>query len=467
MPGFLYNIVTQAGAALIAQATAANQIVFVAALSKATAASSAEELAVQPASWYDGKAGSIAAASATDNIARVVASWQPSGARQAAKSMCVTARLASQTDAQAVPVIALSDPDSTVELPGATDTSGAVSIPFLADINATGDVEATPGASASIADLTRFVSLHSAGDPTSGDAQTILGVKSFPNGLSVPSGSTLSIAGVLDVTGTASFVGIATTGDASVGGTATLASASVTGALSVGGTATLASVVTSGDASVGGKLVVTGQAGVIGRFDASSEIYCSSYIIARTSGSQFESGIAITQKVSNSYVSRGSILADTDLPSGVTTGLSVSAHHLRPASNEGGSLGTSMYRWDYVLARIVTADRLIGLGDVPTKGQVVSSPIFLPIGTPMLAHIQTNSSVTFLAGDIISPAASGSSVTHLAVAAYASGSGWSAGQEIMTSSGAVAYKFKLLSQVSATSAGAVALIVRVPSDFDE
>lgn len=187
MPGFLYNVITQAGAALIAQATAANQIVFVAALSKVTAATSAEELSVQPASWYDGKAGSIAAASATDNVARVVASWQPSGSRQAAKSMCVTARLASQTDAQAVPVIALSDPDSTIELPGTDDTGGAVSIPFLADINASGDVEATPGAAASIADLARFVSLHSAGNPTAGDAQAIYGQKSFKNGLKTDS----------------------------------------------------------------------------------------------------------------------------------------------------------------------------------------------------------------------------------------------------------------------------------------
>lgn len=467
MPGFLYNVVTQAGTALIAQATAANQIVFVAALSKSTAATSAEELAVQPASWYDGKTGSIAAASAADNVARVVASWQPSGSRQAAKSMCVTARLASQTDAQAVPVIALSDPDSTIELPGADDTSGAVSIPFLADINASGDVEATPGAAASIADLARFVSLHSAGDPTSGDAQTIRGVKSFVDGISVPSGSTLSIAGAIDVTGTASFVGIAASGGVSVGGTATLASASVTGALSVGGTATLALASVTGALSVGGNLSVTGGGLVLGRLDVSQGMYSSSWIISRASGNQIEGSIDLTQKVSSAYVVRATLSADTDLPSGVTTGLSVSAHHLRPASNEGGSLGTSTYRWDYVLARIVTADRLSGLGDVPTKGQVVSSPIFLPIGAPMLAHIQTNASVTFLAGDIISPAASGSSVTHLSVAAYTSGSGWSAGQEIMTSSGAVAYRFKLLSQVSATSAGAVALIVRVPSDFDE
>lgn len=468
MPGFLYNVVTQAGAALIAQATAANQIVFVAALSKSTAAASAEELAVQPASWYDGKAGSIAAASATDNVARVVASWQPSGLRQAAKAMCVTARLASQTDAQAVPVIALSDPDSTIELPGADDTSGAVSIPFLADVNATGDVEATPGASASIADLARFVSLHSAGNPTAGDAQTIRGVKSFVDGISVPSGSTLSIAGALNVTGTASFVGIATTGDASVGGTATLASASVTGALSVGGTATLALASVTGDASVGGKLVVTGQAGVIGRFDASSEIYCSSYIIARADGSQVEGSIAFTEKVTNTYIVRGSLKADvaSTLPSGTTTGLIISAAHLRPQSAESADLGTSSYRFGAVRARTVDADTvdadLVGMIPRPATGETSGSTHTMAVGEIALVFVKTQTNKQFFAGNNVVPADSSYGITTFAVASHDATDGWVAGNTIQTTGTSSQFAFKFLSQCFASSStGVVALVMRV------
>lgn len=472
MPGFLYNVVTQAGAALIAQATAANQIVFVAALSKSTAATSAEELAVQPASWYDGKAGSIAAASATDNVARVVASWQPSGTRQAAKSMCVTARLASQTDAQAVPVIALSDPDSTIELPGADDTSGAVSIPFLAEINASGDVAATPGASASIADLARFVSLHSAGDPTSGDAQTIRGVKSFVDGISVPSGSTLSIAGALSVTGTASFVGIATTGDASVGGTATLASASVTGALSAGA-ATLASVVTSGDVSVGGKLVVTGQAGVIGRFDASSEIYCSSYIIARADGSQVEGSIAFTEKVTNTHIIRGSLKADvaSTLPSGTTTGLVISASHLRPQSAESADLGTSFYRFGTVRARTVDADTvdadLVGMIPRPATGETSGSTHTMAVGEIALVFVKTQTNKQFFAGNNVVPADSSYGITTFAVASHDATDGWVAGNAIQTTGASSQFAFKFLSQCFASSStGVVALVMRVRNITD-
>jgi len=176
---YIYNVLTPAGAALIAQATAANPIVWVGALSKATAAASAEELSAKDASWYDGKAGEIVAVSATDNVARPVAAWRPSGVRQAALSLCVTARLASQTDADAVVMSAMSDPDSTVVLPGADDTGQTVGMPFPIDINASDTVAVTPGASASLADLERFVSMYKAGDPTQGDDQSIRGIKTF------------------------------------------------------------------------------------------------------------------------------------------------------------------------------------------------------------------------------------------------------------------------------------------------
>lgn len=176
---YIYNVVTVDGAALIAQATAANPIVYVAALSKATAAESDADLSTKPASWYDGKPGDIAAVSAVGNNARIVAVWGNQGGAQAAKSLAVTARLASQSDAEAVVMTAMSDPDSTIILPGADDIQGGVEVPFNVALNASGDVEVTPGAAASVADLARFVSLHRAGDPTQGEAQTIRGEKTF------------------------------------------------------------------------------------------------------------------------------------------------------------------------------------------------------------------------------------------------------------------------------------------------
>lgn len=185
---YAYNTLTADGAALIAQATAANPIVMVGSLSKATAASSAADLAVKDKSWYDGKSGAIAAASATASRARIVAVYRNAGTRQAAKAICITARLASQTDADAVVLCAMSDPDATIELPGADDTGQGVEIPFNIAINAADTIQATPGASASLADLERFVSLHAAGNPTQGEQQHIYGWKIFRNDVAVYGG---------------------------------------------------------------------------------------------------------------------------------------------------------------------------------------------------------------------------------------------------------------------------------------
>lgn len=176
---YVYYVLTFDGASLMAQATATNQIVFVGAISKATAASSDEDLASKGKSWYDGKTGEIDAVSATDAVAKIVCIFTASGARQDAKSVAITARLASQSDADAVVFCAKSDPDATAILPGSTDTMADVRFPFNIAINASGTVAVTPGASASVADLARFVSLHKAGDPTRGDNQSILGVKTF------------------------------------------------------------------------------------------------------------------------------------------------------------------------------------------------------------------------------------------------------------------------------------------------
>lgn len=176
---YRFNVLTIDGAALIAQATAANPIVYVGALSKSTAAASATELATAPASWYDGKTGEIVAVSATGNVAEIRAVWRDAGQSQLAKSVAITARLSSQSDAQAVVMTAMSDPDSTIVLPGSADTGAGVAIPFYVQIGATDSVEVTPGACASIADLARFLSIHSAGNPNTGDAQTVRGAKTF------------------------------------------------------------------------------------------------------------------------------------------------------------------------------------------------------------------------------------------------------------------------------------------------
>ena len=178
---FAYNIIPPSGSALIAQATAANPIVFVEALSCTLAAESDEDLASKNASWYTGKTGQIQAVSATDNRAHIVCRFSNAGSEQVAKSIAITAKLSSQADTDAVILCAKSDPDSDARLPGSEQIGQFVEFSFTIEINGSSTVTATPGASATMADLDRFVSAHSAGNPTAGDAQSIRGVKDFLN----------------------------------------------------------------------------------------------------------------------------------------------------------------------------------------------------------------------------------------------------------------------------------------------
>lgn len=184
MSEFSINIVTRDGAALIAQATATNPIVIVSGVSCADAAADASDLADKTASWYTGKEGRVAAVSAAGGVARIVIAWGQDGVSQPAKSLAVLARLESQSVSQSVVLCAMSDPDSTVVLPGSDDMAQAVEVPFNVVIDPTDDIQVTPGSAASISDLDRFVSCHAPGNPTGPENQLIWGWKVFRTRLS-------------------------------------------------------------------------------------------------------------------------------------------------------------------------------------------------------------------------------------------------------------------------------------------
>lgn len=184
MSEFSINIVTRDGAALIAQATAANPIVIVSGLSREDAATDASDLADKTADWYTGKEGRVAAVSAAGGVARIVITWGQEGVAQPAKSLAVLARLESQSVSQSVVLCAMSDPYSTVVLPGSDDMAQAVEVPFNVVIDPTDDVQVTPGSAASLSDLDRFVSCHAPGDPTGPENQLIWGWKIFRTRLS-------------------------------------------------------------------------------------------------------------------------------------------------------------------------------------------------------------------------------------------------------------------------------------------
>ena len=173
---FSSQVVTVSGRALIASATATNQIVFVKALSSSTVPADPSVT-----TGYDGVQGTITSSSATNNVARVVTSYTnaPTSAPQPVKAIALMGRLASQSDAEAVIFAYCTDSDSEIYFPGNNAPEQITRFAFNIAFEGSAPLEVTEVGSASLSDLDRFVSLHRAGDPTTGEEQTIKGSKTF------------------------------------------------------------------------------------------------------------------------------------------------------------------------------------------------------------------------------------------------------------------------------------------------
>ena len=198
---FSSQVVTVAGRTLIASATATNQIVFVKALSATTVPADPSQT-----SGYDGVQGTITSSSATNNVARVVTSYNNArtNAPQPVKAIALMGRLASQSDAEAVIFAYCTDSGSEIHFPAKNApeqiTRFAYNIAF--EGNAQAPLEVTEAGAASLSDLDRFMSLHVAGDPTTGEVQTIRGRKTFTNEITLQ--STLSSSSLIKTTGAVS-----------------------------------------------------------------------------------------------------------------------------------------------------------------------------------------------------------------------------------------------------------------------
>lgn len=177
---FSLNVITNYGKSLIAQATSANPIVIVDALSSTNAASSLIDLASKDILFYNGISGVIQGSSATNNVAKIVTLFGNAGANsQIVKSIAIRGKLASQSDGEAVIMAAMSDPASEIYFPSNTKPTQATRFILNFAVNADGTIETIYADGASMSDLDRFVSMHKAGDPTQGDDQAILGNKVF------------------------------------------------------------------------------------------------------------------------------------------------------------------------------------------------------------------------------------------------------------------------------------------------
>lgn len=173
---FSSQVVTVAGRTLIASATATNQIVFVKALSATTVPADPNVT-----TGYDGVQGTITSSSATNNVARVVTSYNnaPTNAPQPVKAIALMGKLASQSDAEAVIFAYCTDSGSEIYFPANNAPEQITRFAYNIAFEGNAPLEVTEAGAASLSDLDRFVSMHKAGDPTTGEDQTIKGSKTF------------------------------------------------------------------------------------------------------------------------------------------------------------------------------------------------------------------------------------------------------------------------------------------------
>lgn len=179
---FQYSAITQYGQSLLAQATAANPIVYTGAYHTDKYAESADELAGYTSEWYDGaSAGQIDQCSASGNTARIIVSFSNIAASTPAtvRSVAVLGRLLNDEGTPSEVIFAATSSESNIELPPITEAPCRVRFGFSVTLNNTEIVKVTPANYASVSDLERYMSIHSAGNPSVGDNQTVRGEKSF------------------------------------------------------------------------------------------------------------------------------------------------------------------------------------------------------------------------------------------------------------------------------------------------
>ena len=174
---FENQTITSEGLNLIAHATASDAIVYTKALSNATVPADPSNV-----SSYSGKVGTIASASSSGSAARITLAFGNSDttSSQAVKCVALMGRLQSESG-DGVIVAYCSSGESSITLPSSIDapcvTRFVVNLVMSAGSDST--INVVESGVASLSDLSRFVSLHVAGDPTTGVNQTILGDKTW------------------------------------------------------------------------------------------------------------------------------------------------------------------------------------------------------------------------------------------------------------------------------------------------
>jgi hypothetical protein len=173
---FVNQIITDAGFSLIAAATSSNPVEYIGALSNATIPSDPTDR-----DSYTGRAGMVDAASATDNVARIVASFLNNDldSPQPVKAIALLGKLSSYPDSNAVVVAYAADPNSEIVLPRASAPDQVTRFAFNLTFNPGSTISVFQTGDATVEDLLDLVSCHKPGQPTVGADQDIYGKKHF------------------------------------------------------------------------------------------------------------------------------------------------------------------------------------------------------------------------------------------------------------------------------------------------
>ncbi len=179
---FTNSVLTIDGQKLIAQASSANKIVFVQMLSSEIYLDESRLTTATPTDLL-GPTGTIKTASATNGVARIIGEFTNLTTSKTVKTVAITARLSTQTDAEAIVMLAQSDPNASVYIPSISEISTSIQIAFNLAIGDASTFAINSAANVSLGDherlMERSVTTHTDGDDTVGDDQSILGDKTF------------------------------------------------------------------------------------------------------------------------------------------------------------------------------------------------------------------------------------------------------------------------------------------------
>lgn len=186
---FSVNCLTYSGTQLLAQASAANPIVYIGAVASTNSYDEAtlQQMSSTSDSRWDVDGGVIIASSATDNTARIIAGFHNRASEATIKTIGITARLSSAAEGDEIVLASVSDTTASIRIPSTAEPPVTIEVALniaVSDALSVTVTSSTAG-SAMLSDLDRLVSCHKAGQPETGEQQTIYGVKEFQNVVSV------------------------------------------------------------------------------------------------------------------------------------------------------------------------------------------------------------------------------------------------------------------------------------------